>query len=86
MATMAGLSVGALAVYTPEEGININMLQKDISHLRESFASDQGMNRAGKLILRFVHLSANRKIYEMLTLRAGMKGLQRPTRPKSSPI
>lgn len=54
VATMAGLSVGALAVYTPEEGININMLQSDIEHLRESFGNDRGMNRAGKLILRFV--------------------------------
>lgn len=52
---MAGLSVGALAVYTPEEGINISMLQNDIGHLRESFANDKGMNRAGKLILRFVY-------------------------------
>lgn len=57
MATMAGLSVGALAVYTPEEGINISMLQNDIGHLRESFANDKGMNRAGKLILRFVYPS-----------------------------
>ncbi|RPB18604.1 6-phosphofructokinase [Terfezia boudieri ATCC MYA-4762] len=52
VATMAGLSVGALAVYTPEEGINLKMLESDIDHLKESFANDQGMNRAGKLILR----------------------------------
>lgn len=52
MATIAGLCVGALAVYTPEEGINLKMLQNDIDHLKESFAIDQGMNRAGKLILR----------------------------------
>lgn len=52
VATMAGLSVGALAVYTPEDGIDIATLQADIEHLRESFACDKGMNRAGKLILR----------------------------------
>lgn len=52
VATMAGLSVGALAVYTPEDGIDIATLQSDISYLRQSFASDRGMNRAGKLILR----------------------------------
>jgi len=52
VATMAGLSVGALAVYTPEDGIDIATLQSDIEHLRESFANDKGMNRAGKLILR----------------------------------
>ena len=50
---MAGLSVGALAVYTPEEGINLKMLESDIDHLKESFANDRGMNRAGKLILRY---------------------------------
>lgn len=52
VATLAGLSVGALAVYTPEEGISLSMLQKDIEHLRQQFGKDQGQNRAGKLILR----------------------------------
>lgn len=52
VATMAGLSVGALAVYTPEDGIDIATLQSDISYLRQSFGADKGMNRAGKLILR----------------------------------
>ena len=52
VATMAGLSVGALAVYTPEEGITLRMLARDIEHLREEFARDRGQNRAGKLILR----------------------------------
>jgi len=53
VATMAGLSTGALAVYTPEDGIDLATLKKDIDYLRESFASDQGMNRAGKIILRY---------------------------------
>ncbi|KAI9826143.1 MAG: 6-phosphofructokinase, alpha subunit [Thelocarpon impressellum] len=57
IATIAGLSIGALAVYTPEEGINIAMLARDIEHMRESFASDAGRNRAGKLILRNEHAS-----------------------------
>lgn len=52
LATMAGLSVGALAVYIPEEGINIHMLARDIEFLRENFANDQGASRAGKIILR----------------------------------
>ncbi|KAF3927500.1 6-phosphofructokinase [Arthrobotrys entomopaga] len=55
---MAGLSTGALAVYTPEEGIRLETLMKDINKLRESFASDQGMNRAGKIILRNEKASA----------------------------
>lgn len=57
IATMAALGIGALAVYTPEEGINIQMLARDIQHLRESFAKDQGQNRAGKLILCNEHAS-----------------------------
>jgi 6-phosphofructokinase 1 len=52
IATVAGLSIGALAVYTPEEGINIKMLDKDIDHLRDVFARDRGQSRAGKIILR----------------------------------
>lgn len=52
LATMAGLAVGALAVYIPEEGINIHMLARDIEFLRENFANDQGASRAGKIILR----------------------------------
>lgn len=58
IATMAGLAIGALAVYTPEEGIDIQMLARDIQHLRESFAKDTGQTRAGKLILNNEHASA----------------------------
>lgn len=57
VATIAGLSIGATAVYTPEEGINIRMLARDIEHLRDRFAKDQGQSRAGKLILRNEHAS-----------------------------
>ncbi|KAI9751952.1 MAG: 6-phosphofructokinase, alpha subunit [Lichina confinis] len=57
IATMAGLCVGAFAVYTPEEGVNIKMISRDIDALREGFANDQGMTRAGKLILRNEHAS-----------------------------
>ncbi|KAK7205373.1 phosphofructokinase-domain-containing protein [Myxozyma melibiosi] len=52
VATYAGLCVGALAVYTPERGISLSQLEKDVKFLRESYANDQGQNRAGKLILR----------------------------------
>ncbi|RAH68004.1 ATP-dependent 6-phosphofructokinase [Aspergillus aculeatinus CBS 121060] len=52
IATTAGLSVGAAAVYIPEEGIDIKMLSRDIDFLRESFTRDKGANRAGKIILR----------------------------------
>lgn len=52
LATMAGLSIGALAVYIPEEGINIHMLARDIEFLRDNFQHDRGASRAGKIILR----------------------------------
>ncbi len=58
VATMAGLAIGALAVYTPEEGIDIQMLARDIQHLRDSFAKDTGQTRAGKLILNNEHSSS----------------------------
>ena len=58
IATIAGLSIGATAVYTPEEGIGIKMLARDIEHMRSGFAKDQGQARAGKLILRNEHASS----------------------------
>lgn len=51
IATVAGLAIGALAVYTPEEGIDIKMLDRDIDYLRTAFQRDKGQNRAGKIIL-----------------------------------
>lgn len=51
IATLAGLSVGAVAVYTPEEGISLAMLAADITHLKKEFQKDSGQSRAGRLIL-----------------------------------
>ncbi|CAK1360098.1 ATP-dependent 6-phosphofructokinase [Cercospora beticola] len=52
IATLAGLSIGAVAVYTPEEGIHLNMLVEDIKFLKDQFAKDAGHTRSGKIILR----------------------------------
>ncbi|EJT70421.1 6-phosphofructokinase [Gaeumannomyces tritici R3-111a-1] len=51
VATLAGLACGASAVYTPEEGISMSMLDSDIKHLKAVFAKDKGRSRAGRLIL-----------------------------------
>ncbi|EFX02731.1 6-phosphofructokinase alpha subunit [Grosmannia clavigera kw1407] len=51
VATLAGLSIGASAVYTPEEGLSLDMLATDVRHLKEVFANDKGQSRAGRLIL-----------------------------------
>ncbi len=48
---LSGLNVGAVAVYTPEEGVSIDMLAADIRHLRKAFSEDSGQARAGRLIL-----------------------------------
>ena len=58
VATMAGLSIGALAVYIPEEGVDIHMISRDIGFLRKNFANDRGASRAGKIILRNEKASA----------------------------
>jgi 6-phosphofructokinase 1 len=36
----------------------MSMLTRDINHLKDSFAKDQGQNRAGKLILNTEHANA----------------------------
>ncbi|KAL2023561.1 hypothetical protein VTK56DRAFT_2169 [Thermocarpiscus australiensis] len=51
IATVAGLGVGASAVYTPEEGVSLDMLAADVRHLKSVFAQDKGQSRAGRLIL-----------------------------------
>ncbi|KAL0937744.1 6-phosphofructokinase alpha subunit [Colletotrichum truncatum] len=51
IATLAGLSVGASAVYTPEEGMDLEMLAADVRHLRNIFAHDKGQSSSGRLIL-----------------------------------
>lgn len=51
IATLAGLSVGASAVYTPEEGITLDMLAADVNHLKDVFRKDRGQSRAGRLLL-----------------------------------
>jgi len=40
-----------MGVYTPEEGISLKMLDRDIDHLREVFKKDKGISRYGKVIL-----------------------------------
>ncbi|KAI2632817.1 6-phosphofructokinase [Xylaria nigripes] len=51
VALVAGLGVGASAVYIPEEGISLQMLTADVMHLKEVFAKDKGQTRAGRLVL-----------------------------------
>lgn len=52
VATVAGLAVGAYAVYIPEEGINLGMIARDVRGLQRKFDVVRGESRAGKLLLR----------------------------------
>ncbi|KAI1662890.1 6-phosphofructokinase [Daldinia decipiens] len=51
VAILGGLGVGASAVYIPEEGISLDMLNADVRHLKDVFTRDRGQSRAGRLIL-----------------------------------
>ncbi|KAI1328726.1 6-phosphofructokinase [Xylariaceae sp. FL0255] len=51
IAILAGLGVGASAVYIPEEGISLEMLYADVKHLKDVFSKDKGQSRAGRLVL-----------------------------------
>lgn len=57
IATYASLTTGAQASYVPEEGIELAQLEMDIRSLRESFASEKGLSKAGKLILKSTNAS-----------------------------
>ena len=51
LATMGGLAVGAMAVYTPEEGMHLDMLFSDIKHLTHYFSKEHGETRGGRIVL-----------------------------------
>ncbi|OJJ50388.1 hypothetical protein ASPZODRAFT_139688 [Penicilliopsis zonata CBS 506.65] len=58
LATTTALAIGAVTVYTPEQGISIQRLTTDITYLRQNFALDHGASRAGKVIVRNERASA----------------------------
>eukprot|EP01117_Protostelium_nocturnum_P009250 TRINITY_DN330_c0_g1_i1.p1 TRINITY_DN330_c0_g1~~TRINITY_DN330_c0_g1_i1.p1 ORF type:complete len:968 (+),score=198.85 TRINITY_DN330_c0_g1_i1:303-3206(+) len=52
IAVLGGLTVGALAIYTPEEGISLKGLSDDIEYLKLAFSREQGDSKRGKLLIR----------------------------------
>jgi 6-phosphofructokinase 1 len=64
---LTGLCIGAIAVYTPEEGITLAQLQDDIDHLKQSFALDRGENQMGKIFLRSEQTSSNAYTTEIIS-------------------
>lgn len=57
IATYASLACGAQASYVPEEGIDLAQLELDVRHLKEAFATEKGMSKSGKLILKSTNAS-----------------------------
>lgn len=57
IATFAALACGAQASYVPEEGIDLSQLELDIKSLREAFAAERGLSKAGKLVLKSTNAS-----------------------------
>ncbi|KZS92415.1 6-phosphofructokinase [Sistotremastrum niveocremeum HHB9708] len=52
IATMGALATGAVIVYTPEVGINLDMLRNDVHFLRNRYNLDQKGKAEGRLVLR----------------------------------
>lgn len=57
IATFASLACGAQASYVPEEGIDLAQLELDVKHLKEAFATEKGMSKSGKLVLKSTNSS-----------------------------
>ncbi|GMK57913.1 hypothetical protein CspeluHIS016_0407470 [Cutaneotrichosporon spelunceum] len=52
IAVLGALAVGALLVYTPEQGINLSCLVEDVEFLKERYALDEKGKSEGRLVIR----------------------------------
>ncbi|KAI0749787.1 6-phosphofructokinase [Daedaleopsis nitida] len=52
IATMGALATGACIVYTPERGIDLDMLRNDVKFLKRRYALDAKGKSEGRLVLR----------------------------------
>ncbi|KAL6302392.1 6-phosphofructokinase [Sparassis latifolia] len=52
IATLGALATGACIVYTPERGINLDMLRHDVKFLKKRYALDAKGKAEGRLVLR----------------------------------
>ncbi|EIW57587.1 6-phosphofructokinase [Trametes versicolor FP-101664 SS1] len=52
IATMGALATGACIVYTPESGIDLDMLRNDVKFLKRRYAMDAKGKSEGRLVLR----------------------------------
>ncbi|KAL7420027.1 6-phosphofructokinase, alpha subunit [Cryptotrichosporon argae] len=52
IATLGALAVGAVLVYTPEEGISLKLLQQDVEFLTERYRLDVKGKSEGRLVIK----------------------------------
>ncbi|KAJ6505965.1 phosphofructokinase domain-containing protein [Mycena vulgaris] len=52
LATMGALAVGAVLVYTPEDGINLDLLKRDVRFLKARYKLDVKGKSEGRLVIR----------------------------------
>lgn len=58
VACYAGLVTGAMAVYRPEQNINLKSIREDIDLLTAVFKNDRGEDKNGKIVIRNEHASS----------------------------
>ncbi|WRT64730.1 6-phosphofructokinase [Kwoniella shivajii] len=52
LATMGALAVGAVLVYTPEDGISLKLLQEDVEFLTKRYSLDTKGKSEGRLVIK----------------------------------
>lgn len=56
IATLGALALGASLVYTPEEGIDLDMLKRDVKFLKTRYSLDVPGKSEGRLVIRLAFL------------------------------
>ncbi|KAH8089320.1 6-phosphofructokinase [Filobasidium floriforme] len=67
IATMGAMAVGAVLCYTPENGINLDVLQEDVDFLKKRYALDVPGKSEGRLVIRRVQKSSKIYTTEVMT-------------------
>ncbi|ORY30350.1 6-phosphofructokinase [Naematelia encephala] len=52
IATLGGLAVGAVLIYTPEDGISLKLLQQDVEFLQKRYTLDVKGKSEGRLVIK----------------------------------
>ena len=61
IAVMGALAVGASLVYTPEEGIGLDTLRRDVRFLKTRYSLDEPGKSEGRLVIRYVCFHVKKK-------------------------